>query len=74
VVIFNQNTPLETIQAIKPDVLIKGADWKKGNIVGADFVQKRGGKVKTVALKPGRSTTNVIEKIKKQVLNEKNNS
>jgi len=74
VVLFNQDTPLKTIQTLKPDILIKGGDWSKDKIVGADFVQKSGGKVKTVKLRAGRSTTNIIEKIKKQVLNEKSNS
>jgi len=74
VVLFGQDTPLKTIQALKPDVLIKGGDWSKDKIVGADFVIKHGGRVETVTLKAGRSTTNIIERIKKQVLNERDSS
>ncbi len=74
VVIFNQDTPLKTIQAINPDILIKGGDWSKDKIVGADFVRNKGGKITTVKLAAGRSTTNIIEKIKKIALNEKSKS
>lgn len=63
IVIFNDDTPLKTISAIKPDVLIKGADWQKNNIAGADIVRQRGGKVATIKLAKGRSTTNIIDKI-----------
>ena len=63
VVLFNQDTPLSTIQALKPDVLIKGADWNKDNIVGAGFVSGYGGRVATIKLLAGRSTTNIIKKI-----------
>lgn len=63
VVIFNQDTPLETIKKIKPDILIKGSDWNKNNIVGADFIKSCGGKVLTVKLARGCSTTNLIRKI-----------
>lgn len=63
VVIFNQDTPLETIKKIKPDILIKGSDWNKNNIVGADFIKGYGGKVLTVELAQGYSTTNLIKKI-----------
>ncbi len=66
VVIFNQDTPLETIKAMKPDVLIKGADWKINKIAGADFISGYGGKVQTVKLTVGRSTTNIINAILKK--------
>jgi len=62
---FGKDTPLETIQALKPDIIIKGADWNKNEIVGADFVYSYGGKVKTIKLVSGRSTTKLIEKIAK---------
>lgn len=65
VVIFNQDTPLEIIKALKPDVLIKGSDWKDKGIVGAPFVKSYGGKVSTVNLASGRSTTELIKKIAK---------
>lgn len=63
VVVFGQDTPLETIKALKPDILVKGADWDKNSIVGADFVKTYGGKVITVKLAKNRSTTNLIKTI-----------
>ena len=63
VVLFNEDNPLKVIKAIKPDVLIKGADWSRKNIVGADFVSSYGGKVLTVNLVKGRSTSLLIKKI-----------
>ena len=65
VVIFNEETPLKLIQTLKPDVLIKGSDWKNKGIVGSDFVKSHGGKVLTVKLARGRSTTNLIKEIAK---------
>lgn len=66
-VIFNETTPLKTIQKVKPDILIKGGDWKTDNIVGGDFVKSYGGKVETIKLAPGRSTTNIIKRIEKNI-------
>ncbi|MDD5108969.1 MAG: D-glycero-beta-D-manno-heptose 1-phosphate adenylyltransferase [Candidatus Omnitrophica bacterium] len=63
VVLFNEDNPLKLIKALKPDILIKGADWDKSKIVGADFVDSYGGKVLTVNLVKGRSTSALIEKI-----------
>ncbi len=65
VVLFNETTPLKLIKTLKPDILVKGADWKTGKIVGADFVKIHAGKVATVKLTKGRSTTNLIKKIVK---------
>lgn len=65
VVMFNENTPIKVIQSIKPDMLIKGSDWNKNNIVGSDFVLDYGGKVSTIKIIKGRSTTNLINKIAK---------
>jgi len=62
-VIFGEDTPLETIKRLKPDVLVKGADWKESQIVGADFVKKNGGRVRTIKLEKGLSTTSLIKKI-----------
>lgn len=62
-VLFSEDNPLKLIKALKPDILIKGADWDKKRIVGADFVESYGGKVKTVNLVRGRSTSALIEKI-----------
>ena len=63
VVLFKEITPLKVIQLLKPDILIKGADWNKANIVGGDIVLAYGGRVSTARLVKGRSTTNLIKKI-----------
>ena len=64
VTLFGEPTPLELIEAVKPDVLVKGDDYTVATIVGADFVLARGGRVETVALVPGYSTTKLIDRIK----------
>jgi rfaE bifunctional protein nucleotidyltransferase chain/domain len=66
VVIFDEATPYQLIDALKPDMLVKGKDYAVSNIVGADIVLSNGGKVETIELTEGLSTTSVIEKIKKQ--------
>jgi len=63
VVFFDEPTPKELIEAIKPDILTKGKDYTVENIVGADFVIKAGGKVETIPLINGYSTSSVINKI-----------
>ena len=63
VVLFNALNPLRLIKALKPDVLVKGADWNKQKIIGADFVESYGGRVLTVNSVKGRSTSALIEKI-----------
>jgi D-glycero-beta-D-manno-heptose 1-phosphate adenylyltransferase len=65
VVMFAEETPERLIKLVKPDVLVKGADYKVSEIVGADFVKSYGGHVKRITLAKGRSTTEIIEKIKK---------
>ncbi|BBH52131.1 D-glycero-beta-D-manno-heptose 1-phosphate adenylyltransferase [Fluviispira sanaruensis] len=62
VVIFDEDTPLEIILAIKPDVLVKGADYNFENTVGAKEVISWGGCVEHIALVPGRSTTSILQK------------
>lgn len=64
VVIFDQDTPLELIQAIGPDVLVKGGDWPEDKIVGADLVKARGGSVHSLKLVDGFSTTSLVERIR----------
>ena len=64
VIEFNEDTPEELIKAFTPDVLVKGADWKEEDIVGGDFVKENGGKVATIELTDGYSTTGLIEKLK----------
>jgi len=63
VTIFNEPDPLKLIQAIKPDVLVKGADWSEEKIIGADFVKKNGGQVVRVPLVPEISTSSIMHKI-----------
>jgi rfaE bifunctional protein nucleotidyltransferase chain/domain len=63
VVIFEEDTPLELIKAIKPDVLVKGADWDLERIVGADFVLSYGGRVERIPFSFDISTSKVIERI-----------
>lgn len=63
IVSFAEETPLQLIQQLCPDILIKGADYSIANIVGADFVLKRGGEVKTIELTEGFSTTNLIARM-----------
>ncbi len=65
VILFDEPTPLQLIEALKPDILVKGDDYSIETIVGADFVLANGGDVKTIALVEGYSTTKLIEKIKK---------
>ena len=65
VCLFDEDTPLELIQALKPDVLVKGGDYNIDNIVGASFVKSYGGKVEIVPFVQGYSTTGIIEYIKK---------
>lgn len=60
---FGEDTPHRMIRRLLPDVLVKGADWKKAAIVGNDVVKENGGSVRTVRLTPGRSTTNIIGRV-----------
>ena len=64
VVFFNEDTPYDLINNIKPDILVKGSDYLTENIVGADIVMENGGKVETIDLVDGFSTSGIIEKIK----------
>ena len=63
IILFDEADPLALINAVKPDVLVKGADWEAENIVGADVVSATGGKVVRVPVVPEMSTTAIIEKI-----------
>jgi len=62
VILFGEQTPLEVIRELQPDVLVKGADYAEDQIVGADIVRARGGRIVRVSLVDGQSTTKVIEK------------
>lgn len=64
VVIFGEDTPLELIRALRPDVLVKGGDYAETSIVGAADVRAWGGDVVIVPLTPGQSTTSIVEKLR----------
>src|SRR5262249_9013261 len=63
VVAFDEDTPRDLIEALTPDVLVKGADWGEGEIVGADWVRAHGGRVERIALRQGVSTTAIIARV-----------
>ncbi|MCF7799948.1 D-glycero-beta-D-manno-heptose 1-phosphate adenylyltransferase [Candidatus Babeliales bacterium] len=63
VVIFDQDTPKELVEYLKPDILVKGGDYKKEQVAGYDFMIKNGGKVEIINFQKGYSTSNLIEKI-----------
>jgi len=65
VIVFDDDTPIDLIKTLEPNVLVKGGDYLENQIVGADFVKSYGGEVKIVSLVPGLSTTNIIFKIQK---------
>jgi rfaE bifunctional protein nucleotidyltransferase chain/domain len=65
VVIFDAETPQDLIEAIQPDVLVKGADWAEDAIVGREIVEARGGRVVRVAIEPGHSTTKIVDRIRR---------
>ena len=61
--VFDEPTPLELIQALRPDVLVKGADYRREDVVGADFVESYGGRVHLAALREGYSTTRLLQRL-----------
>jgi D-beta-D-heptose 7-phosphate kinase/D-beta-D-heptose 1-phosphate adenosyltransferase len=63
VVVFGEDTPLTLIEALRPDVLVKGADYSVDQVVGADIVQSYGGRVVLAELSPGHSTTATVERL-----------
>lgn len=67
IVVFEEDTPLNLITALLPDVLVKGADYAIENIVGAKEVIANGGEVKTIDFVEGYSSTSIIQKIRKQI-------
>jgi D-beta-D-heptose 7-phosphate kinase/D-beta-D-heptose 1-phosphate adenosyltransferase len=69
-VIFEQDTPLELILAVRPHFLVKGGDWSVSGIIGANEVLGMGGEVKSLTLEKGFSTTSLIERIAKAYANE----
>ncbi|BCR05183.1 bifunctional protein HldE [Desulfuromonas versatilis] len=66
VVIFDEDTPLQLIEALRPDILVKGGDYTPEGVVGKDLVESYGGKVELIQFVDGKSTTNIIERILEQ--------
>lgn len=64
---FDSNTPLELIQKVSPNVLVKGADYRESQVVGADFVKSNGGQVVLVEFLKGFSSTEIIKSINKAI-------
>ena len=64
VVVFEEDTPLELVRALVPDVIVKGGDYSPDTIVGAQDVTARGGRVVVIPLTAGQSTTSIIEKLR----------
>ena len=63
VVSFGEDTPLELVLAVRPDVIVKGGDYTEDTVVGAKEVKEWGGQVAIIPLTPGQSTTSIIEKL-----------
>ncbi len=63
VTLFCEDDPYKIIDDIKPNVLVKGGDWKVRDIIGSDIVKKNRGRVKSIKYEEGRSTTNIIDKV-----------
>lgn len=74
VFIFDELTPENLIKKIKPDVLVKGGDWKVDEIIGADFVLNSGGEVHSLPLKNGYSSSRIVEKVRRGSSNEKDSA
>jgi rfaE bifunctional protein nucleotidyltransferase chain/domain len=64
VTVFEEDTPLELVECLEPDVIVKGGDYSEATIVGAAEVRARGGEVLVVPLTPGQSTTSIIERMR----------
>ena len=67
VVVFDQDTPLELIRLLEPDVLVKGGDYSEATIVGAPDVRARGGEVLVIPLTPGHSTTSTLARLRDRI-------
>jgi rfaE bifunctional protein nucleotidyltransferase chain/domain len=64
VIVFGEDTPLEAILALRPDILVKGGDYTEATVVGAREVRGWGGEVSIIPLTPGQSTTSIINKLR----------
>ena len=69
VTIFDDPTPYQLIKVLQPDVLVKGADWRLGGIVGHELIQRRGGRVVRIPLVDGCSTTQLLNRIRRLLRN-----
>jgi len=65
IVVFDEETPGELVEEVRPDVLVKGEDWRDKGVVGREFVESYGGRVVLAKLVEGHSTTNIVDKIRK---------
>ena len=65
VALFDEDTPARIIQAVQPDILVKGADWPADQIVGRETVEARGGKVVRIAVEQGHSTTAILDRVRR---------
>jgi rfaE bifunctional protein nucleotidyltransferase chain/domain len=74
VILFDEDTPLNLIRFIQPDILVKGSDYDKKEIVGADIVEAKGGTVATIDFIPGFSTSSIINKIKEITTDQPNSN
>ena len=61
--VFDEETPLELIRELKPDVLVKGADYRPDEIVGGEWVKENGGRIQVIPLTPGKSSTLLKKRI-----------
>jgi len=61
VTVFDELTPLELVRYLRPDVLVKGADYHRDEVIGADFVESYGGRVHLASLREGYSTTGILK-------------
>lgn len=68
VIIFDEDTPYKVIQDCQPDILVKGGDYKITEVVGKDIVEASGGRVEILTFEEGKSTTNIIDKIKNSII------
>jgi len=66
IVLFKEDTPYKLINHIKPDILVKGGDWKPEDIVGSDIVRSYNGEIKSLSYINGKSSTEIIDKMKKK--------
>jgi D-beta-D-heptose 7-phosphate kinase/D-beta-D-heptose 1-phosphate adenosyltransferase len=69
ITIFEEPDPFNVIQHVRPNILVKGADWAENDIIGSDIVKSSGGQVKRIHLVPDISTTEIINRIKERELN-----